>query len=66
MEELGDMREVLLWDERDATGQTWRSCSAGARRNESPWIDDFLTGNKLIRHNPRMGALDVFPTLQRV
>ena len=25
MEELAEMRDVLLWDERDATGETWRS-----------------------------------------
>jgi probable selenium-dependent hydroxylase accessory protein YqeC len=44
MEELADMREVLLWDEMDATGQTWRSCRSGTSRGAALWIDEVLTG----------------------
>jgi len=43
MEELNDMREVLLWDEMDATGQTWKSCRS-ARTVATSWVDDVLSG----------------------
>ncbi len=43
MEELVDVRDVLLWDEMDTTGQTWRSYRGGSRGADT-WIDDFLTG----------------------
>jgi probable selenium-dependent hydroxylase accessory protein YqeC len=43
MEELADMREVLLWDEMDATGQTWKSCRS-ARTIATSWVDEVLSG----------------------
>jgi len=43
MEELADVRDVLLWDEMDTTGQTWRSYRGGSRGGGT-WIDDFLSG----------------------
>jgi probable selenium-dependent hydroxylase accessory protein YqeC len=43
LEELADVRDVLLWDEMDTTGQTWRSYRGG-NRGGGTWIDDFLGG----------------------
>jgi len=43
MDELSGMRDILLWDDRDVTGETWRSCrDEGA----SGWIDAFLGGDR--------------------
>ena len=44
LEELGDLQDVLLWDEMDATGQTWRSCRGGGGGHD--WVDDLLTGTR--------------------
>src|SRR5262249_26130228 len=42
LEELADVRDVLLWDERDPTGATWRRCrDEGANAG---WIEALLTG----------------------
>jgi probable selenium-dependent hydroxylase accessory protein YqeC len=43
MEELREMGEILLWDELDATGQTWRS-HRSMRSGGTDWIDDVLSG----------------------
>lgn len=40
LDELADMRDVLLWDERDVTGQTWTS----HRQSSTGWVDEVLTG----------------------
>lgn len=45
VEELAPMREVLLWDERDPSGETWTICprervGAGGRN----WVDQALAG----------------------
>lgn len=42
MEELADVRDVLLWDERDPTGSTWRRCRDEG--THSGWIEQILTG----------------------
>ncbi len=42
LEEIADMRDVLLWDERDATGETWRSYQA--HTSEPGWLDEVLEG----------------------
>jgi probable selenium-dependent hydroxylase accessory protein YqeC len=45
VEELAPMREVLLWDERDPTGETWTSCprERGGAAGGS-WVDQALAG----------------------
>ncbi len=43
MEELGDMGEILLWDELDPTGQTWRNHRT-KHAGDTAWIDDVLSG----------------------
>jgi probable selenium-dependent hydroxylase accessory protein YqeC len=44
MEELADVRDVLLWDDRDPTGATWRRCrDEGARAG---WIEALLSGSR--------------------
>jgi probable selenium-dependent hydroxylase accessory protein YqeC len=43
MEELTGMRDVLLWDDKDVSGQTWRSCRTRAGGSTS-WIDEVLAG----------------------
>ena len=42
MEELSPMRDVLLWDERDPTGNTWHTCRDEG--THSPWIESALVG----------------------
>jgi molybdenum cofactor cytidylyltransferase len=44
MEEIAEMRDILLWDERDATGQTWRSYHA--HTSEPGWLDQILEGGR--------------------
>lgn len=52
LEELADMQEVLLWDEHDATGQTWTAFSRGCVGGlTDTWIDDALSGTF---HDSRM------------
>jgi probable selenium-dependent hydroxylase accessory protein YqeC len=51
LEELGDMREILLWDEFDTTGQTWRSHRT-ASSGGTDWIDEFLSGARNDRSIP--------------
>jgi len=41
MEELAAMRDVLLWDERDASGETWRSHHAHTA--DPGWLDKALS-----------------------
>jgi probable selenium-dependent hydroxylase accessory protein YqeC len=44
IEELAPVRDVLLWDERDPTGGTWRRCrDEGAH---SGWIEHILGGER--------------------
>jgi molybdenum cofactor cytidylyltransferase len=43
-EELAGLREVLLWDERDATGQSWSVWTHGRPGPSEPWIDEALSG----------------------
>ncbi|GJM45465.1 MAG: hypothetical protein DHS20C21_23070 [Gemmatimonadota bacterium] len=42
MEEIVEVRDVLLWDERDASGETWKSHRSHTA--ESGWIDKVLEG----------------------
>jgi len=42
MEEIVEVRDVLLWDERDATGETWKNYRSHTA--ESGWIDHVLEG----------------------
>jgi molybdenum cofactor cytidylyltransferase len=42
MEELAAMRDVLLWDERDASGETWTSHRAHTA--DPGWLDKALGG----------------------
>jgi probable selenium-dependent hydroxylase accessory protein YqeC len=51
MEELADVRDVLLWDEMDTTGQTWRSYRGGMRGGGT-WIDDVLSGHAVESSSP--------------
>ena len=44
MEELADVRDVLLWDERDPTGGTWRRCRDEG--TNAGWIEALLTGSR--------------------
>ena len=44
MEEIVEMRDVLLWDERDASGETWRSHRAHTA--DGGWIDKALDGDR--------------------
>ncbi|MEZ5066603.1 MAG: selenium cofactor biosynthesis protein YqeC [bacterium] len=47
LDELNDMRDVLLWDDRDVTGETWRSYRDEATTGSSTgWIDAFLEGQR--------------------
>jgi probable selenium-dependent hydroxylase accessory protein YqeC len=43
MEELVDVRDVLLWDERDPTGGTWRRCRDEG--SHAVWIENVLAGH---------------------
>jgi probable selenium-dependent hydroxylase accessory protein YqeC len=43
MEELADVRDVLLWDDRDPTGSTWRRCRDEG--TNAGWIEALLTGS---------------------
>ncbi len=45
MDELAPMDDVLLWDDHDALGQTWKSCR-NASAGEAPWIDALLRGRE--------------------
>ncbi len=45
LEELVDMREVLLWDEMDTTGRTWKEYRSRSTV-ETDWIDEVLTGTR--------------------
>lgn len=45
LEELTGMQEVLLWDERDTTGQTWTEFTRGTVGGlTDSWIDHALSG----------------------
>ena len=43
MEELSGMRDVLLWDEKDVSGQTWKNCRTRVG-GSTGWIDEVLAG----------------------
>lgn len=43
LEELAEMRDVLLWDERDATGETWQSYRPHTA--EPGWLNQVLEGD---------------------
>lgn len=43
-DELAGVREVLLWDERDATGQSWTAWTQGRPGPTEPWIEEALSG----------------------
>ena len=51
MEELGEMGEILLWDELDPSGHTWRS-HRSMRSGGTDWIDDVLSGRPRDREIP--------------
>lgn len=60
MEELVDVRDVLLWDERDPTGITWSRCrDEGAK---SGWIEEILGGT---RNDARIPAAFLGRTVMR-
>jgi len=44
LEELVDVRDILLWDERDPTGATWRRCRDEG--SHSGWIEALLSGSR--------------------
>jgi probable selenium-dependent hydroxylase accessory protein YqeC len=44
MEEIAEMRDVLLWDERDVTGETWHSHRAHTA--DAGWLDKALAGDE--------------------
>jgi probable selenium-dependent hydroxylase accessory protein YqeC len=45
MEELAPMDDVLLWDDQDDLGQTWKSCR-NSTAGDAPWIDALLHGRE--------------------
>ena len=44
LEELVDVRDVLLWDDRDPTGATWRRCRDEG--TNAGWIEALLSGSR--------------------
>lgn len=42
MEELADVRDILIWDERDPTGGTWHRCRDEG--SSAVWIEALLAG----------------------
>ena len=50
MEELADVRDVLLWDERDPSGGTWRR--GRDEGSHAVWIENILAGHPVSSQIP--------------